>query len=183
MDAPVIWINGTFGAGKTTLAEALHARLPDALPFDPEYVGYLLARWTPPASTDDFQDLELWRHLVVEFAVGMVRQYQRPLVVPMTLINPSHRQDVLGGVQAAGVPLVHVFLHLDREVLRHRITEQVLDAEDADADASARAFRLAHVDQGMAAVDGLPAGTLLLRSDEQDPSQLAEAVLSRLHGR
>jgi hypothetical protein len=32
--AMMIWINGAFGAGKTTLAEELHRRLPDALAFD-----------------------------------------------------------------------------------------------------------------------------------------------------
>jgi adenylate kinase family enzyme len=48
----MIWINGAFGAGKTTLAEELHQRLPDALAFDPEYVGYILNRWVPaPDST------------------------------------------------------------------------------------------------------------------------------------
>jgi thymidylate kinase len=39
----IIWINGAFGAGKTTLAEELHRRLPDALAFDPEFVGYILS--------------------------------------------------------------------------------------------------------------------------------------------
>ena len=27
----IIWINGGFGAGKTTLAEELHRRLPEAI--------------------------------------------------------------------------------------------------------------------------------------------------------
>ena len=37
----IIWINGAFGAGKTTLAEELSRRLSEAVLFDPEYVGYL----------------------------------------------------------------------------------------------------------------------------------------------
>jgi hypothetical protein len=41
----IIWINGAFGAGKTTLAEELQRRLPEAMPFDPEYVGYTLIKW------------------------------------------------------------------------------------------------------------------------------------------
>ena len=41
----IIWINGAFGAGKTTLADELGGRLPDAVLFDPEYVGYILRRW------------------------------------------------------------------------------------------------------------------------------------------
>jgi hypothetical protein len=39
VDWVIIWINGGFGAGKTTLPEELHRRLPDAVLFDPEDVG------------------------------------------------------------------------------------------------------------------------------------------------
>jgi adenylylsulfate kinase-like enzyme len=38
----IIWLNGSFRAGKTTLAEELHRRLPDAVVFDPENVGLML---------------------------------------------------------------------------------------------------------------------------------------------
>jgi len=34
----IIWINGGFGASKTTLVQALHRRLPDAIVCDPEDV-------------------------------------------------------------------------------------------------------------------------------------------------
>jgi hypothetical protein len=57
----IIWINGAFAAGKTTLARELERRLPDAMPFDPEYVGYILTKWVPPAGSGDFQDIPLWR--------------------------------------------------------------------------------------------------------------------------
>jgi hypothetical protein len=49
----------------------LHRRLPDTLPFDPEYVGYILVRWAPPAPSGDFQDIPLCRKLVAEFAIGL----------------------------------------------------------------------------------------------------------------
>ena len=54
----IIWINGAFGAGKTTLAEELHRRLPDAVMFDPEDVGGMLWKWMRP--NGDFQDLPSW---------------------------------------------------------------------------------------------------------------------------
>lgn len=70
----IIWINGAFGSGKTALAEELHRRIPDALPFDPEYVGYILIKWAPPADSGDFQDIPLWRKLAAEFAAGLASE-------------------------------------------------------------------------------------------------------------
>ena len=45
----IIWLNGGFGAGKTTLAEELHRRLPDAVVYDPEDVGLMLWKWMRPS--------------------------------------------------------------------------------------------------------------------------------------
>jgi thymidylate kinase len=67
----IIWVNGAFAAGKTTLAQELERRLPEAMPFDPEYVGYILSKWVPPAGSGDYQDIPLWRKLVADFAIGM----------------------------------------------------------------------------------------------------------------
>lgn len=71
----IVWINGAFGRGKTTLAEALHWRLPDAMSFDPEYVGYILRMWVPAPDSGDFQDIPLWRKLVADFAVSLSAEY------------------------------------------------------------------------------------------------------------
>lgn len=175
----IIWINGAFGAGKTTLAQQLHRRMPEALEFDPEYVGYLLRKWVPMPSSGDFQDIPLWRTLVADFATGMAKQYERPVIVPMTLIHPGYRRDIFERIQDGGVGLLHVFLDLPADELRRRINAQVLDADDATADASARTFRLARVERGVAAAADLPRGTLMLRTDHHTPGQSAELVLVR----
>lgn len=58
----IIWINGTFGAGKTTTAYELVKRLEKAFVFDPERFGYVLMKNIPPAlQKDDFQDFPLER--------------------------------------------------------------------------------------------------------------------------
>ena len=40
----ILWLNGSFGAGKTTVAHELQRRLPDAFVYDPENVGYFLRK-------------------------------------------------------------------------------------------------------------------------------------------
>lgn len=94
----IIWLNGGFGAGKTTLAEELHRRLPDALMYDPEDVGIMLWKWMPP--NGDFQDLPSWRELVVATAVSLRRHHADTLIVPMTLIRDAYRAEILGGRDA-----------------------------------------------------------------------------------
>jgi thymidylate kinase len=71
----IIWINGAFGAGKTTLAEELHRRLPDAVVYDPEDVGLMVRKWV--RADGDFQHLPSWRELVVATALSL-RRHHRP---------------------------------------------------------------------------------------------------------
>src|SRR5262245_39754401 len=105
-------LNGAFGVGKTTVAETLVARLPNALLFDPELVGAVLRVFTQgirsgDEDTDDFQDIALWRTLTVQTAAGLIGQYHRTLVVPMTLANPAYFRKIKNG-----------FEHID-EVVHH----------------------------------------------------------------
>lgn len=37
----IIWLNGTFGCGKTSAAAELHSLVPSSRVFDPETVGYM----------------------------------------------------------------------------------------------------------------------------------------------
>lgn len=58
----VIWLNGAFGAGKTTVARRLASLLPEAMTIDPEDIGGMLRKVVPEAMrTGDFQDLRVWR--------------------------------------------------------------------------------------------------------------------------
>jgi adenylylsulfate kinase-like enzyme len=176
----MIWINGAFGAGKTTLAEELHRRLPEALAFDPEYVGYILRKWVPGPESGDFQDIPLWRRLVAEFAIGMSADYGRTLIIPMTLVNPAYRQEIFGLISKAGGRLLHVFLDVPPEEVRRRIDAQVLAKDNPEADAAARAFRHRNVERCVAARAHLPADTLILQSDRHTPAQLADFVVDAL---
>ncbi len=59
----IIWINGPFGAGKTTLAKRLRDRRSKSLIFDPEEIGFVVKETVPMPASGDYQDLPLWRDL------------------------------------------------------------------------------------------------------------------------
>ena len=69
----IIWINGSFGVGKTTIAENLKNRITNAIIYDPEKVGTFLYN-TLPEKKDDFQDYELWRKINCEMLKELDKQ-------------------------------------------------------------------------------------------------------------
>jgi hypothetical protein len=157
----IIWINGGFGAGKTTLAEELHRRLPKAVVYNPEDVGLMLWKWMPP--NGDFQHLPSWRELVVETALSLRRHHADTLIVPMSLIRDAYRAEILGGLAGAGEDILHVFLEADAGVLRERLNARVTNP-GRDWDQAARESGMTGVDEMVAAAARQPTGTLMLRS-------------------
>ncbi|MFI5753949.1 hypothetical protein [Streptomyces sp. NPDC051569] len=71
MGGSIVWVNGPFGGGKTTLVEELSERLPEALVYDPELVGYVV-REIVPVPTGDFQDLAVWRRSVMDLGLRLI---------------------------------------------------------------------------------------------------------------
>jgi gluconate kinase len=173
----IIWINGGFGAGKTTLAEELHRRLPDAVVYDPEDVGLMLWKWMPP--NGDFQHLPSWRELVVATALSLRRHHADTLIVPMSLIRDAYRAEILGGLADAGEEVLHVFLEVEADVLRERLNARVTHP-GRQWDQAAREFGMTGVDEMAAAAARQPGGTLMLRSDRLIPAELADQVLARV---
>jgi len=151
----IIWINGAFRAGKTTLAEELHRRLPDAVVYDPEDVGLMLWKWMRP--NDDFQDLPSWRELVVATALSLRRHHADTLIVPMSLIRDAYRAEILGGLADAGEEVLHVFLEADAGALRERLNARVIHP-GGEWDQAAREFGMTGMDEMVAAASRQPRG-------------------------
>jgi predicted kinase len=177
----IIWLNGGFGAGKTTLAEELHRRLPDAVVYNPEDVGLMLWRWMAP--NEDFQDLPSWRELVVATALSLRRHHANTLIVPMALIRDAYRAEILGGLADAGEEVLHVFLEVDAGVLRQRLSARAPISVNPGTSQSAREWALSRIGAAIAAGARPPSGTLMLRSDRLTPAQLADEVLAAIGAR
>jgi hypothetical protein len=131
----VVWINGPFGVGKTTVAERLAARHPGALVFDPEIVGSMLRRLLPQElHVPDYQDMPIWRRLVRTTALELVSTYERPLVVPMTLVVPEYFEGIVGGLRRArGTRVAHFTLLADGDTVTSRLAGRNDDEEWAAA--------------------------------------------------
>jgi predicted kinase len=171
----IIWLNGGFAAGKTTLADELRRRLPDALVFNPEDVGLTLWKWVLP--NGDFQDLPSWRELVVATALSLRRHHADTLIVPMSLVRDAYRAEILGGLADAGEDVLHVFLEADLAVLKERLRARTAAPGDAAASGqSAFEWAVSRIDPAASARQ--PDGTVVLRSDRLTTAELADEVLA-----
>jgi hypothetical protein len=72
----VIFLNGTFGIGKSTVAR--HVRHAESAVFDPETACR--------GGTDDLQDLPAWRRFSVR-GIRLVRWRYETVIVPMAFTN------------------------------------------------------------------------------------------------
>ncbi|MQS35784.1 NUDIX hydrolase [Streptomyces katsurahamanus] len=120
----IVWINGAFGAGKTATAQELIDLLPNSTLYDPELIGDGVRRLLPPkrlAEVSDYQDLPMWRRLVVDTAAAMLAEVGGVLVVPMSLLRQEYRDEIFGGLAARRIPVRQVLLRPDETILRARI--------------------------------------------------------------
>lgn len=130
----IVWINGAFGAGKTTAAFELHRRLPGSFVYDPEEVGFFLRKNMPEAChTADFQDMPLWRSFNYQVLKELHESYDGTVIVPMTLVEPAYFEEIVGRLREDGVPVVHVILWAGRETILKRLRKRSLGRLGSEA--------------------------------------------------
>lgn len=123
----ILWLNGSFGAGKTTVAHELQKRLERAYVYDPENIGYFLRKNAPEeCRTPDFQDVPLWRDFNYETLKWIAGTYPGVIIAPMTLNRGQYFDEIIGRLKKDGVPVCHVILWASRETLLRRLKKRSL---------------------------------------------------------
>jgi hypothetical protein len=120
-DDVLIWVNGTFGVGKTHTVAALHRRLPGSLVVDPEQVGYGMQKLVPASYRPDFQDFVAWRTGVVEVLDLILRRHDGHVLAPMTVANPRYFAETVGRLREIGHDVRHVALMAAPETVVARL--------------------------------------------------------------
>lgn len=121
----ILWINGTFGAGKTQTAEELHRRIPGSFVYDPENVGYWIRENEPKSmQADNFQDEPLWRSVNREMLLHLAANFNGVILVPMTLVNAQYYHEIITAVRENGVDLRHFLLYPSADTVKKRLASR-----------------------------------------------------------
>jgi predicted kinase len=133
----IIWLNGTFGVGKSSTAERLAALVPGSRVLDPETVGQLLRVNLGDLPVSDFQDWAAWPPLVAATLAEVARMTGQHVIAPQTVLKRAYLEQIFAPLRAAELDVFHVVLDASDAVLRSRI-------EGSD---EAREWRLEHLDE------------------------------------
>ncbi|WP_431931062.1 ATP-binding protein [Nonomuraea jabiensis] len=168
----IVWLNGTFGAGKTSTARELLPLVAGARYFDPEQVGSMLRTVSDLPRVGDFQHWTPWRGLVVETAARLLDYVGGALVMPQAVLVEEYWLEISAGLREAGVPVHHFVLHADQETLTRRI-------EAAD-DVSARQWRLEHLPAYADAFPWLSREGQVVDTIGRPPAEVAREIVKGL---
>lgn len=126
----IIMINGAFGSGKTSAAEALQPLIANSMIYDPEEIGYMLRKLLPEncreerERTDDFQDIDLWKILTVKTAKEVKQKYNRHLIIPMTIYKEENFHYIYNGLKEIDQDIHHFCLTATEETIYHRLAKR-----------------------------------------------------------
>lgn len=115
----IIWINGSFGVGKTTVANRLKEKINESIIYDPEEIGTYLSN-TQPEKKDDFQDYELWRALNYEKLKNLSTRFDT-IIVTMTVTNMQYYDEIAGKLERDGIIVKQFILTASRETIIKRL--------------------------------------------------------------
>ena len=118
----IIWLNGPFGVGKTTLANRLHQEIPDSILYDPENLGDFFQENLPKAvCPEDFQDYLIWRQTTVQIIRDLATKTGQVIIVPMTVFKKEYCQEIIEQGLREDMCVQHYTLVAENETILYRL--------------------------------------------------------------
>lgn len=168
----IIFINGAFGAGKSTVATLLVKAVPNSILYDPEEIGLALRTILEPIEKyDDFQHYPEWRTLTIEVAKQIKGRHNRHLIVPMTIWRQEYFKEVTDGLRKVDPKFKHFCLTVSIESIYQRLDQRGEQKPDSwahqQAEKAVSSFKsplfAQHVD-----------------AEKNSPEQLVKIILSQI---
>ena len=139
----------------------LRPRWPEALVYDPEPVGYVLREAVEVRSGRPISGSAAVEAAGRGPGRGARRGVSAALLVPMTLVNPGHLEEIFDALTDAEIAVHHFFLKVSEDVLVKRIDRRSFPSDDPAQDEQVRRWCKSRIESCMAAVDTLPRDTVL----------------------
>ncbi|HEY2316352.1 MAG TPA: AAA family ATPase [Streptosporangiaceae bacterium] len=166
----IVWLNGAFGAGKTSTAGELAGMLAGVRQFDPEWVGYMLKANLADHEFTDFQQLPPWRTLVPVVMDEVCRLTGQHLIAVQSVLVENYWRHLRAGLDSRGLPVFHVLLEADPAVLAERIRAD-------EVERGACQWRLDHLSEFAAARSWMEtAADLVVDSTALSVAEVAKTV-------
>ncbi|HEL2195045.1 TPA: AAA family ATPase [Streptococcus suis] len=122
----IIWLNGPFGIGKTTLANILHKRIENSYLYDPELLGDFLQHQLPQTvCPEDFQDYSVWRQSTYKIVFDLATKTDKIIIIPMTIYKKEYYQEIIQQLIQDKIPLEHYILLADKTTILERLDNRV----------------------------------------------------------
>ncbi|UYQ60744.1 NUDIX hydrolase [Streptomyces peucetius] len=175
----IVWINGAFGAGKSSTARELIDLIPNSTLFDPELIGAGMRHLLPAkrlAEVGDYQDLPIWRRLVVDTAAALLAEVGGVLVAPMTVLRQDYRDEIFGGLASRRIAVRHVLLAPDETILRERIAARDEFPDDPEVSERCRQWAYGNIERYRAALGWLTGDAHVIDNSRIDTRAAARAV-------
>ena len=167
----IIWLNGPFGVGKTTLANLLHQEIPDSILYNPEHLGDFFQEILPKAvCPEDFQDYPIWRQTTVQIIRDLATKTGKVIIVPMTVFKKEYCQEIIEQGLIEDMCVQHYILVAEKETILDRLNKRTQENNN---------WALKHLDNCLQAFEDQIPGRKI-ETDSLTVDELAEIVLRDL---
>ena len=167
----IIWLNGPFGVGKTTLANLLHQEIPNSILYDPELLGDFFQENLPKAvCPEDFQDYLIWRQTTVQIIRDLATKTGKVIIVPMTVFKKEYYQEIIEQGLIEDMYVQHNILVAEKETILDRLGKRTQENNN---------WALKHLDNCLQAFEDQIPGQKI-DTDGLTVDEIAEIVLKDL---